>query len=42
VNVFENVGVFIQENIWFENSLSQKEERDKLGVGPSTETDCGG
>jgi len=29
---FENVGVFIREKIWHENSLSQQNEGDRVGA----------
>jgi len=38
----ENVGVFIWEKVWLENTLSQSKEGDRVGVGPSKETGCGG
>ena len=36
------VEVFIQEKVWFKNSLSQLQGGDRLGVVQSTETGCGG
>ena len=38
---FENVGVFIWEKGWLENSLSHRNDGDRVGAGPSTETGCG-
>jgi hypothetical protein len=38
---FENVGVFIREKVWLENSLSHRNDSDKVRAGPSTETGCG-
>ena len=39
---FQNVGVFIREKVWLENSREPIGRRVTVGAGPSTETGCGG